>query len=163
MLKEAIQELAGTRNQDEVKLYQAIVNSVDIEKRNCNVTTVTGNATLTFDAMLTAGVSDGIIVIPQVDSFVFVLKSKYTIPFVVLYSDIEKLVLKGGEFGGFVKVIELTQKINNLENKVNELITIFNAHSHSALNVPTSSIISSQLIPTERAEIENQNITHGAD
>jgi hypothetical protein len=160
-LAKTIQELAGTRNQDEVKLYQCKVNSVDISKRLCNVTTITGNATLTFNAFLSAGVSDGFIPTPEDDSMVYVLKSKYTLPFVVQYSDIVDYVIMGGEFGGLVKVIELTQKINNLENKVNEIITKFDGHVHTANNTPTVTLIVTQLTLTNRADIENEKVRHG--
>lgn len=160
-LAKIVQELAGTRNQDEVRIYQATVNSVDMDKRLCEVTTVTGNATLTFNAQLTAGVADGMIYEPEIDSFVYVAFSKYAIPFVILYSDLASLILKGGEFGGLVKVIELTEKLNNLENKVNEIIAIFDAHVHSALNAPTTTLITETLTPTQREDIENATIKHG--
>lgn len=156
-----IQDIAGTKNDDKVRLFYCEVNSVDSEKRTCNVTTINGQATLTFDAQLMAGVSDGLLAIPVIGSLVYVLHSKYTLPFVVLYSDIEKHSIKGEEFGGLVKVIELTQKLNALENKVNQIISTYNTHVHSALNVPSASIIADVLIPTQQIEIENVNINHG--
>lgn len=152
-LAKAIQEIAGTRNQDEVKLYQCLVNSVDISKRTCSVTTITGNATLTFDAQIMAGVADGILVEPEVDSYVFVLKSKYTIPFVVMYSDIVNYSLMGGEFGGLVKVVELTQKINNLERKINEILVWSGTVSPPFTSIPISL--------TLQNEIENTSVKHG--
>jgi hypothetical protein len=165
-IAKAIRELAGTRNQDEVKLYQCNVNSVDASKRTCNVTTITGNATLTFDAQITAGVSDGFFVVPEIDSMVFVLSSKYSLPFVVSYSDITDYIIMGGEFGGLVKVLELTQKLNNLENKVNEIISTFGTHTHNVINVgqqtaPTLTPINGSLTVTQRAELENTRIKHG--
>lgn len=154
-IAETIQELAGTRNQDEVKLYQAIVNSVDIANRMCNVTTITGNATLTFDAQLMAGIADGILIVPEVESYVFVLKSKYTIPFVILYSDIDNFSLMGGEFGGLVKVAELTQKINNLEKRLNEIATWSGTVSPPLVSIP--------LILTLREDLENLSVKHGTN
>ena len=152
-IKQAIEELAGTRNQDEVKLYQAIVNSVDVAKRSCNVTTVTGNATLTFDAQLMAGVADGILIVPEVESFVYVLRSKYTIPFIIAYSDIVQYVLMGGEFGGLVKVVELTQKLNALEEKINQILT-WSGTVSPPFTSPALSL-------TLQAEIENTSVKHG--
>lgn len=152
-IKQAIEELAGTRNQDEVKLYQAIVNSVDVAKRSCNVTTVTGSATLTFDAQLMAGVADGILIVPEVESFVYVLRSKYTIPFIIAYSDIVQYVLMGGEFGGLVKVVELTQKLNALEEKINQILT-WSGTVSPPFTSPALSL-------TLQAEIENTSVKHG--
>jgi hypothetical protein len=165
-LTRTIQELAGTRNQDEVKLYQCNVNSIDLSKRTANVTTITGTANVTFDALLTAGISDGLVITPEINSMVYVLISKYTLPFIVTYSDITQFNIMGGEFGGLVKVVELTQKLNNLENKVNEIISIFGTHTHGVVAVgsptsPTSTPVSGSLTPTQRLDIENINVKHG--
>jgi hypothetical protein len=165
-LTRTIQELAGTRNQDEVKLYQCNVNSIDLSKRTANVTTITGTANLTFDALLTAGISDGFVITPEIGSMVYVLTSKYTLPFIVTFSDITQFDIMGGEFGGLVKVVELTQKLNNLENKVNEIITTFGTHTHTVimLGAPTATTatpIVGNLTVSQRADIENIKIKHG--
>lgn len=165
-LTRTIQELAGTRNQDEVKLYQCNVNSVNLSKRTANVTTITGTANLTFDALLTAGISDGFVITPEVDSMVYVLTSKYTLPFIVTFSDITQFDIMGGEFGGLVKVVELTQKLNDLENKVNEIITTFGTHTHPVISTgaptsPTTTPISGNLTISQREDIENINVKHG--
>lgn len=167
-LTRTIQELAGTRNQDEVKLYQCNVNTVDLSTRTANVTTITGTANLTFDALLTAGISDGFVITPEIGSMVYVLMSKYTLPFIITYSDITQFDVMGGEFGGLVKVVELTQKLNNLENKVNEIISIFGTHTHGVVTVgaptsPTTTPIAGSLTVTQRANIENININHGTN
>ena len=165
-LVRTIQELAGTRNQDEVRLLQCNVNSVDLSKRTANVTTITGTANLTFDALLTAGISDGFVITPEIDSMVYILMSKYTLPFIVTYSDIMQFDIMGGEFGGLVKVVELTQKLNNLENKVNQIIATFGTHTHNVTAVgaptaPTTTPIVGNLTISQRAEIENINVKHG--
>jgi len=167
-LTRTIQELAGTRNQDEVKLYQCNVNSVDLSTRTANLTTITGTANVTFNALLTAGISDGFVVTPEIGSMVYVLMSKYTLPFIVTFSDIMQFDIMGGEFGGLVKVIELTEKLNNLENKVNEIITTFGTHTHTVTAVgsptsPTSTPINGSLTISQRADIENINVKHGTN
>jgi len=159
-----LQEAAGVRNQDEVRLLICDVNSVDLDNRLCNVTTVTGTASVKFNAQLSAGVSDGFIAEPEIDSQVFVLFSKYTKPFVLMYSDLISLSIKGGEFGGLVKVIELTTKINNLENKVNDIILAYNTLSlpvSGSTAGPPVSQITPALTLTVRADIENTTIKHG--
>jgi hypothetical protein len=74
--------------------------------------------------------------------------------------------IMGGEFGGLVKVVELTQKLNDLENKINEIITTFGTHTHNVTAVgaptsPTSTPISGNLAISVRADIENINVKHG--
>ena len=72
-----------------------------------------------------------------------------------------KIEFNGGEFGGLVKVIELTEKINNLENLVNSLVTKYNTHVHASNGVPTVTLETTVLTPTIKDDIENINITHG--
>jgi hypothetical protein len=72
----------------------------------------------------------------------------------------------GGEFGGLVKVVELTQKLNNLENKVNEIIVTFGTHTHAVTAVgsptsPTTTPIAGSLTISQRDDIENVNVRHG--
>ena len=80
--------------------------------------------------------------------------SKYTLPFVIQYSDIESYALNGNEFGGVVKVIELTQKINALEQKINELI-VWGA-------TVTPPLTTSPMVLTQQSEIENTTVAHGS-
>ncbi|MEI8111180.1 MAG: hypothetical protein WCH59_09345 [Chitinophagia bacterium] len=69
-----------------------------------------------------------------------------------------------GSLGGLVKVIELTQKLNNLENKVNSLISVFNSHVHTGVTTgagasgTTPTTVTGTLTPTQRADIENTKI-----
>lgn len=71
-----------------------------------------------------------------------------------------------GSLGGLVKVIELTQKLNNLESKVNDIISKFNSHTHiltlstgTGSAAATSNPVSGTLTPTQRGDIENTKIT----
>lgn len=78
----------------------------------------------------------------------------------------ELVEFNGGVFGGLVKVIELTTKLNNLENAFNNLVTLFNAHVHTGVTTgvgssgPTPSQDTTQLTPTVRGEIEDTSVTH---
>lgn len=70
-----------------------------------------------------------------------------------------------GSLGGLVKVINLTQKLNNLENKVNSLLSAYNAHTHiltlstgTGTAAPTTSSVPGTLTPTQRGDIENEKV-----
>lgn len=76
--------------------------------------------------------------------------------------------LLDGSLGGLVKVIDLTTKLNNLENLVNDLISKYNSHTHiltlssgTGTAAPTVTTETQTLTPTNRGDIENTNITHG--
>ena len=78
-----------------------------------------------------------------------------------------EIKLNDGSMGGLVKVIELTQKLNNLENKVNQLITSFNSHVHAGVttgagsSATTPTPVSGTLVVTNRGDIENNKILQG--
>jgi hypothetical protein len=72
-----------------------------------------------------------------------------------------------GSLGGLVKIIDLTMKLNNLENKVNALLSAFNTHTHiltltsgTGTAAPTTSPVTGTLTPTVRGDIEDTKITH---
>lgn len=69
-----------------------------------------------------------------------------------------------GSNGGLVLVNPLTEKLNNLENLVNDLVDKFNAHTHNvtAVGSPTGPNLDPEttvLTPTVAADIENENVT----
>lgn len=160
----AIQRIAGTFSDKPPTLTTGEVLSVDISKRSC-VVMVDNDVELT--CLLMAQIGDGIILTPSIGSTVGVLYSVYNSAYVISYSDLDTIGLKGTEFGGLVKVIELTQKLNALEDKVNSIITTFNSHVHNGVTtgVGTSAVtpttITGTLTPTQQKEIENKNVTHG--
>lgn len=69
-----------------------------------------------------------------------------------------------GNLGGLVKVEQILEKINNLESKVNAIITAFNSHVHTGVTTGAGSSavsptqVSGALTPTTKSEIENTKI-----
>lgn len=183
---DAIGILSGTKNLDSSFILQATVQSVDVAKRTCNVKTVTGSSEIQIaDVLLMTGVEDGFLLVPAVDSNVIICFSKYHEPYVALFSKIDRLYsvvgnstmdittdvtkFNDGSFGGMVKVEALVQKINNIENLLNELITKFNAHTHiltlsagTGTAAPTVTSESGTIEPvTSKSDLENTKVTHG--
>lgn len=78
----------------------------------------------------------------------------------------ELVQFNAGTFGGMVKVIELTSRLNIIENAFNNLVTLYNGHVHSGVTTGTgvSGTTPSQdgtnLTPTVRGQIEDTTITH---
>lgn len=50
--------------------------------------------------------------------------------YISMFSDIESMVIDGGENLGLVKIQDLTSKLNELVKTVNDLIAKFNTHTH---------------------------------
>jgi hypothetical protein len=180
-LVSAVQKLAGTYNADTVSILTGKVLSVDENAGTCKVEAITGSATTDVDGVeLQTVVADGLLFIPKVDSEVKIAYSTYTTPFIVQYGDLDKIVIAAetsidifcedikfndGTFKGLVKVVELTSKLNDIEDKVNSIISTFNSHTHGngnqgAPTTPPTSSISGTLTPTQQADIENPKIQH---
>lgn len=166
-IQQAVQILSGTHLQDKTMIFDAVVVSVDQKKRTCVVTAVGGKSANTFTARLMAAVDDGILVLPTVGSTVGILMSTFVKPMVIMHSGVDQVILRGGDLGGLVRVIDLTTKLNAIEDKVNDLITKYNSHVHpgvtagAGVTAPTASIEPGSLTRTVRTDIENKNINHG--
>ena len=175
--KNMIRTLLGIS--DEVSVIDAEVVSVDLSRRVCKVTAVSGKSANEITARLMASVDDGCLMIPKVGSNVIVSFSDSVQPFVSMFSEIEKIVWLGGEYDG-VPIVKhptnsnkgLLKKINNIEDKLNTLISNFNSHTHIYIagaapyalpgtsSAPTTSTVSPPLTTTTQADIEHPNIKH---
>ncbi len=166
-IQEAIRILAGSNLADNVYAVDCTVISVDEDARTAQVQAIGGKARNTFTARLMTTVDDGVLVVPEDDSTVCVVFGNFTKPYITQYSGVKKIVLRGGDLGGLVKVIELTTKLNNLENLVNDLVQKFNSHVHTGVTAggastgPTPTQETTTLVKTKRKDIENEQITHG--
>lgn len=175
-IRNAMQQLAGNRGDSKVQVVLATVDAVNVSERTCTVTTISGQGEVTFEnVLLMASVEDGFLLIPKIDSTVIVSYNTFNQPYICLFSGIEKvllvageILLNGDELGGLVKVIELTEKLNNLENKVNDIISKFNSHTHiltltsgTGTAAATAAPVNGTLTPTEQAEIENTTVKQG--
>lgn len=166
-IQEAIRILAGVNHRTPYSLLDCTVVSVDLATRTVQVQAVQGSAANVFTARLMPAVDDGLLYIPEIDSTVCVAQGGDTTPYVTMWSALSGIVLRGGEFAGLVKVIELTKKLNNLEKLINDLVSKFNDHTHIGVTSGggVSGITTSQetgsLVVTKQSDIENTNIKHG--
>lgn len=174
---DSIQKMAGTFNREHIGMIPCTIKSVSQQARTCVCTPIGGKSVTDItNVQLMAEVEDGVLLIPVIGSTVFVCYSTQNLPFIALFSGIQKVILigasgiqlQGGEFGGLVEVLALTTKLNNLENLVNDLAAKFNTHTHiltlttgTGTAAPTLTSESTVLTPTKRADIENTAITHG--
>jgi hypothetical protein len=161
-IREAVQWLAGTKLSDNVYSLEATVKSVDEGARTCVCQIVSGKVNNILDGVqLMAGVDDGFLIIPAVGSNVKIIKSDFTDAYIAQYSEVDKIIFRGGDLGGLVKVISNVQRLNLIENKINSLLAAYNGHVHVANNTATVSLVAGTLTPTQRSDIENTKITQG--
>lgn len=183
-IKEAVQQLAGTSLSDEVYIVVCSVESVNEDTRTCDCVAISGKAGVDIPGVqLMAEVDDGFLLIPAVESTVIVAYSKRNVPYITMFSEITKVLiitgdttievkdgsikLNDGTFGGLIKIEELINKINRLENKVNSFIEKYNIHTHTGVQTGggisgTTPSTETEIQPvTQKSDLENTLITHG--
>lgn len=164
-LREAINKIVNPLQTD-TQMDMEVV-SVNEAERTAQCKTLSTDAEVTITVRLMPAVDDGIFVVPKVGSTVTVNQSGQSEPIVIGFTETDRIELRGGQFEGLVKVAQLTTKLNNLENKVNSIITAYNAHVHPGVTSGPSStaitpaVVTGTLTPTQQTEIENDKITHG--
>lgn len=180
-----IQRIAGTDRTDTCKYVFCSVDSVDVSNRKCECTPQGDSVEAPFtNVLLMASVDDGLLYVPALNSTVVVAYSEFQQPYIALFSELQRIFLvvgnslvditgsliklNDGSFGGLVKVAQLTQKLNNLENLVNDLVSKFNSHTHiltltsgTGTAAPTAAPETTVITPTQQSDIENTKITHG--
>jgi hypothetical protein len=174
-IKDAIRTLSGV-NIDQVSLVSADIVSVNEGARTCTVNTTGERGTVQLEGVqLMASVDDGLLIIPVIGSTVLVCYSTYNKGVIVQYSGVDHVVLNAatgiqlndGSFGGVVKVGALINKLNNIENSINALKTIFSGWSPvpndggAALKTFATVWAAARLTNSLRADIENTTINHG--
>lgn len=149
-IRTAIRKIAGNGS---TQAQMCEVVSVNLNSRTA---TVMLNG-VKYEVQLAPATGDQLLQIPEIGSTVFVINGV-----IVGYSDLSELWLRGNQFSGLVKVSELVQKLNDLENRVNLIQNTFNAHTHASSGSPAVPVITgSPLVPTQQIQIENQNVKHG--
>ena len=145
--------------------YSIVCKVLSVTDDKCDCEPVNGDADL-IDVRLQASTTTGILITPTVGSNVIVSLLANGAAYVSMYSDIDSIQLNGSNYDGLVKVNDLVTKLNNLENKVNAIITAYNAHTHvaSSFGVPTTTPaapVAGTLTPTVKSDLENNLILHG--
>lgn len=148
-IREAIQRIAGENR----NTFGITCTVVSVDGSTCVCSPIDGSADIE-DVRLQVEEGSGIFIEPRIGSFVIVAMTNDVEGYVALFSEIETIIWMDGTHGGLVRVVDLVAKLNALESKVNALIT---------WGVTVSPPFSpSTLLPlTDRADLENTNITHG--
>jgi hypothetical protein len=183
-LREVVQQLAGTYNKDFVSITLCEVTSTSNAETDgvIDCIPISGDSITDMPAVkLKAEANDGFMLIPSVGSTVLVASSTRNNYYLLMCSDIDKVVctinnnnyfvfssdgfiFNGGTLDGMVKINDLVTKLNNLENKVNSLLTAFNSHVHPGVTVGAGSTaititpVTGTLTPTTRPDLENPKI-----
>lgn len=114
------------------------------------------------------GKNNGIVLYPKSGAFAFAVQIEESEEWMVLSATkydsieitIENLIINGGDFGGLIKINELTNKLNNLVNA-------FNSHTHqvsttgtAAAQTGTAAAIIQKANSFSASDYENSKIKH---
>ena len=139
--------------------YGIICEVTSVSGTTCNCSPVDDSADIEGVRLQTQA-SSGILLVPAVGSKVVVQMVNDVEGVVIMYSAVDSIRMLDGSFGGLIKIDGLVSKLNNVENKVNDLITYL--LSVTSGGNPLSPLFSGgSLTPTNVSEIENEKITHG--
>lgn len=162
-LRDALRSLVKPNNDGFNKV--CTIDSIDLTTLTCYCIPLNGDADI-INVRLMANVDNGFLLIPEINSIVIVSFLSDDSAYVSLVSKVSEINLNGKNFDGLVKVQELTDKLNALENKLNDLITACNnqivtlAPSGTFPLAPFFTSVS-PLIPTQQIEIENITVKQG--
>ena len=148
-IRTAIRKIAGNGS---TQAHVAEVVDLELNRRTA---TVKANG-IEYLVQMAPATGDQLLQIPEIGSTVFIVDG-----IIVGYSDLSELWLRGNQFEGLVKVTELVTKLNNLENKVNSLLTAYNAHTHASSGAPPVPTVTGSLTPTTQNDLENPLVKHG--
>jgi hypothetical protein len=162
-LRDALRSLVKPNNDGFSKV--CTIDSVDLTTLTCYCVPLNGDADI-INVRLMANIDNGFLLIPEVNSIVVVSFLSDDSAYVSLVSKVSEVQLNGKNFDGLVKVQELTDKLNALENKVNDLITACSSQVVTLAptgTFPLASFFTSvtPLVPTQQLEIENITILQG--
>lgn len=150
------------------------VISVDENKQVCDVDVV--NSPDLLDVRIRAVIDDekkGVLIVPKVDSYVLVglINNRPESAFVASVTELDKYYLYandeiqigGDNFKGLVKIDDLVDKLNQLENKVNDFIQKYNTHTHITTATESATPTPGTISPTMAQETPIQPITQVSD
>ena len=148
-LKEHLAQIGGGKD---ITIYQGIVKSVS--GNLCEVEI--GNIVIP-DVRLRASEADDdeqMLITPKVGSAVTIgsLSGDLSQLVVLQVDHIETIVINGGKLGGLINIEQLT-------NKINDLVNTFNSHTHTGVHGATSAPLSSAT-SFSKGDYEDDTIKH---
>ena len=173
-IKSLLREITKDRT---VEIYSVLcsVDSVDTTERTIDATPLNGDAQI-FNIRLQSEINSnmGLCIFPVIGSVVIVTFMNKLTGFVSTFSEIDKIfidttnevIFDGVYNGGLVKVTELTNKINVLENDINTLKTLLSgwvpvpSDGGASLKTALGTYFSQTITPTIKTDIENDKIKH---
>lgn len=98
------------------------VDSVDLTNLTCYCVPINDDADIQ-EVRLMANIDNGFLLIPEVDSIVVVSFLSDSSAYVSMVSKVSEIQLNGTNYGGLIKIDDLTSSINTMINNINIQLT----------------------------------------
>ena len=163
-LTEFVQQQANVNNSIVCKVK---TGTIDLTKKVCDCVPINGDATIQNVRLIADSTKDGFILYPKAESIVVVSFIGNNTGFISMVSQIDEIHLAGVNYGGLVKGADLKTRLNNIETKVNQLITAMAAWTvvpndgGAALKTIAATFYGSSLTATTEGMIESTVVYHG--
>ena len=144
-----------------------VSKAVDMTTKTCYCTPINGDADIFNVRLIADKTKDGFILIPKQDSVVVVTFESESSAYVSMVSQVDEIHLAGVNYGGLGKTADITTRLNNLENKVNALVSYTATHVHAGVTVGagvtgvTATPVVGALTLTTQADISSTKVFHG--
>ena len=179
-IKNAIRGIMDTSD-NEIYSVLCKVADVDLTNMTCDCVPIDTTKPNILDVNLVVNDEDGVVhntsvIIPKIDSLVFVTMLSNEDAYVAMFSEVEVQNLNGDSYGGLIIIQKLVDDLNNFKGKHNDLETAFNNHIttyniHTHVGVTTGSGTSGITTPdtpanvtvqqTHKSDLENTTVNHG--
>lgn len=152
-IKEAIRSVIPDMNN-----YSVIctVSDIDLVKCVCNCTPKDGGAVL-VNVRINASDKDGFKLIPKNNTDVVVTLINNTTGYVSMVSEVDEIHLNGVTFGGIVKIVEQTAKLNQLVSELQAQLVLIAA----GISAGGGSYTPGTLSTFNKTDYENTTIKNG--
>jgi len=163
-----IKQLAATDDE----IYSIVCKVVEVSGEFAELAPLNGDANILGVKLLAGTSSTPLLITPSKDSVVIATFLSRDTAFISLYSEIESVQIRGDQYGGLIKIDDLVGKLNDIENKVNGLITKFNTHIHITTATISATAVPGVIAPptttetpiapiTQKSDLENPEVKHG--
>lgn len=157
-------------NELPVQTLPAKVTKVDSDKGTCDVSFLDEDLADHYGVHLNSGLNNGtgLLIIPKIDSVVYisVVNNDPFWAYVSLYTDVDEIRLRGDQYKGLIKIDDLVDRLNNIENAFNDLLVEYKAHVHTGVttgggSTGTTTSLQDKIEETSNDMIENTKVKHG--
>jgi hypothetical protein len=149
------------------RIYTVYATVKAVEGSFCSVITFDGEEIIEDVELQTAESENGFLLTPVIDSLVLVSWLSKNKPFVSMFSEVESVELRGSDFGGLIKIEELTKQLDIVTDRLDTLYDAINnaipipQDGGAGLQSTMKATLSTQIEKENYKDIENDKVTHG--